>query len=115
LAAWLPPVSDGHRTPRRQWSPSDYAIRNTIRSDDGINERTTVAANGRPAFRFNKLEQVNTRLDTLTLNFYNKHCNTVTAYTNCCHDENWIMFRNSELLTLEQREMQSCTPFVFLE
>jgi len=29
LAAWLPPVSDGH-----QWSPSDYAIRNTIRSED---------------------------------------------------------------------------------
>jgi len=35
LLYWLPPESGGHQTPRRRWSPSEYAIRNTIRYADG--------------------------------------------------------------------------------
>jgi len=44
-----------------------------------------------------KLEQLNTRLDILIRNFLPKYCNSVTAYTNCCHDEIWSMFRNYKL------------------
>jgi len=48
-----------------------------------------------------KLEHVNTRLDTFTYrNLYTKNIaiELLLAQTNCCHDENWNMFRNSELL-----------------
>jgi len=47
-----------------------------------------------------RLEQVNARLDTLTQNLYSNILlqSDRLAYANCCHDENWNMFRNSELL-----------------
>jgi len=38
------------------------------------------------------LEQINTRLDTLTANYVPKYCYRLTAYANCCFDENWSFF-----------------------
>ena len=45
-----------------------------------------------------ELEHVYTRLDTPTPNFIPNYCNKVTVYTNCCHEKNWSMFRNSQFV-----------------